>query len=44
MSTYLGMVIDTVVGKVFPTQSRVKNMMSVGSAFLSMLELSLIHI
>ena len=40
MSSYLMMVIDTIVGKVFPTQSRVENIMSVGSVFL----LSLIHI
>ena len=37
-ATYLGMTVDTVVGRVFPTESRVRNILSVGSAFLSMPE------
>ena len=37
-STYLGMTIDTEVAKVFPTESRVRNILAVGSEFLSMLE------
>ena len=37
-ATYLGMSIDTVVARVFPTESRVRNMMTLGSSFLSMPE------
>ena len=37
-AVYLGMMIDTVEGKVFPTEQRVENMLSIGTKFLSMLE------
>ena len=37
-SKYLGMIIDTVVGKVFPTESRIANILSIGTEFLSLLE------
>ena len=37
-ASYLGMMIDTVAGKIFPSESRVRNFLSMGSEFLSVLE------
>ena len=38
VSKYLAMMINTVVGKEFPTESRIGNLLSVGSQFLAILE------